>query len=72
MNESEQWHEGPELTLDVGLTDEEIRATAINAAASAWAGISAIRDRDGSIIETARKFAEYIATGPGGREPDVD
>jgi len=65
---TEQWHEGPELTIDTGFTDAEIRATAINAAASSWAGISAVRDRDQSIIDTARKFAEYIVNGLGGAE----
>lgn len=68
MSDDVWHHSGPELTLHTGMTDEEIRATAINAAGSAWAGISAIRDRDQSIIDTARKFAQYIATGPGGRE----
>lgn len=59
----EQWVEGPELNLHVGLTDEEVRATAIGAAAASWAGISAIRHRDESIVTTATRFAAYIKGG---------
>lgn len=58
-----EWHEGPELTVNVGMTEEEIRAVAIGAAGAAWGGISAIRDRDASILDTARKFETYIKSG---------
>ena len=62
MNE-EQWHEGPNLTVSVGMTDEERRATALMAAASAWAGISAITDRDTRILATAERFERWLAEG---------
>ena len=72
---SEQWAEGPELTVNVGMTDEEIRATAVMAAAHAWAGISRFAPsltptrrvapsltptRDEAMVQTAVKFAAFI------------
>ena len=62
---SEQWVEGPELTVNVGMTDEEIRATAVMAAAHAWAGISRFAPsltptRDEAMVQTAVKFAAFI------------
>jgi len=59
---SEQWAEGPELTVNVGMTDEEIRATAVMAAAHSWAsaGILTLPGRDEAMVETAVKFAAFI------------
>lgn len=68
---TEQWHEGPELTLHAGLTDEEVRATALSAAATAWSGMTVMGGtRDDAVIETARKFAEYIANGEASQNVD--
>lgn len=61
----DQWHEGPELTVAVGLTDEERRVVALQAAASAWAGISsATRDRDTNILNTAARFLGWLTPDP--------
>lgn len=59
-----QWHEGPELTVAVGLTDEERRVVALQAAAASWAGISAVRDRDTSILNTAARFLGWLTPDP--------
>ena len=64
---SEQWAEGPELTVNVGMTDEEIRATAVMAASHAWAGLEQtafnVGFRDEAIVTTAAKFAAFIRGG---------
>jgi hypothetical protein len=48
---------------------QELRAAAAAAAAASWAGISAMGNRDRSILATARVLEEYIRTGKG---PDTE
>lgn len=36
------------------------RAIALHAASQAWAGISAISDRDGSILKSAERFEAWL------------
>ena len=52
-----------ELQAAFRAQDREIRMAAALAAGSAWAGISAIHDRDEAILKTARKIEEYIKSG---------
>jgi hypothetical protein len=37
-----------------------LRAIALHAAATSWGGISAIRDRDASVLATADKYMEWL------------
>lgn len=40
------------------------REKALECASRAWAGMSAVRDRDGTMLETARKFEAYLDPEP--------
>ncbi|AHB79375.1 hypothetical protein JAMAL_55 [Mycobacterium phage JAMaL] len=46
------------------------REKALECASRAWAGMSAIRDRDGAIIDTARAFEAYLDPEPDAVDPD--
>lgn len=56
----ETWHEGPELNLSVGMPVEELRCVALQAAAQAWTGMSAISNRDQAMLDTADKFYVWL------------
>lgn len=57
----ERWLNAPELTLSAGMTDEEIRATAVSAAATWWGPERGSSSRD--VLKTAERFADYIREG---------
>lgn len=57
---AERWNEGPELTLHTGMTEEELRANALQAAAVSWQGLSAVTDRDGMMLVTAERFLAWL------------
>ena len=50
--------------MDIEAEDEmTFRAIALACAAMSWSGISAIRDRDQSVLSTAKKFEQYLKEG---------
>lgn len=54
-------------TLASGVLDHGgtwAREKALECASRAWAGMSAIRDRDGAILDTARRFEAYLDPEP--------
>ena len=57
------WTDGETLTLGGDISPGELRAVALTAAAHAWAGISAIRDRDESVLATADRFLAWLTSG---------
>ncbi|ACF05059.1 hypothetical protein Nigel_56 [Mycobacterium phage Nigel] len=60
-------------TLASGVLDHGgtwAREKALECASRVWAGMSAIRDRDGAILDTARKFEDYLDPEPDAADPD--
>lgn len=59
--QSEQWAQGPELSLNVGMTEQELRATALMASAQAWAGLTSMRgDRSAAVLASADSFLKWL------------
>lgn len=48
---------------DDELAELMLRAVALHAAAASWSGISAISNRDKSVLETADKFLAWLMIG---------
>jgi hypothetical protein len=40
-----------------------MRGVALHAAAASWSGISAVKDRDASVLETADKYLAWLMIG---------
>ena len=57
----EQWHQGNELVVHTGITPEEMRVVALEAAARSWAGLSCgVANRTAVVLKTAEEFETWL------------